>query len=55
MHQMLANYQFYPMGGAGYLRLLVFRGDGRVEVRTYSPLLEVELVDPDQRFELALD
>ncbi|HJK94397.1 MAG TPA: metallophosphoesterase [Polyangiaceae bacterium LLY-WYZ-15_(1-7)] len=55
VHQMLANYQFYPMGGAGYLRLLVFRGDGRVEVRTYSPLLEVELVDPDQRFELALD
>jgi hypothetical protein len=52
--QLLANYQGYEMGGAGYLRILTFFGD-RIEVRTYSPWLDAEFEDADNRFVLPRD
>jgi hypothetical protein len=55
-HQMLSNYQMRQMGGEGYLRLLEFLPDGRtVRVRSYSPVYEKFLLDPDQHFEFHLD
>lgn len=51
VHQMLVNYQFLsPFGGNGYLRLLVVNPDGRVDVKSYSPLYNNFLSDPDQEF-----
>ena len=48
-HQILSNYQMRQLGGEGYLRLLEFLPDGRtVRVRTYSPVYEKFLLDPDQ-------
>lgn len=39
VHQMLANYQMQgPLGGNGYLRLLIVNPDGTVEVKSYSPV-----------------
>ena len=56
VHQMLANYQMREVGGEGYLRLLELLPDGRtMHVRTYSPLLDRYLVDPDQQFTIELD
>ena len=55
-HQMLANYQMRELGGEGYLRLLEFRPDGKtVVVKTYSPLYESWLLEPDQQFRFELD
>jgi len=45
VYEMLSNYQDYPKGGDGWLRIIKFLpggGDGgldRIEVRTYSPTL----------------
>ena len=56
VHQMLANYQFRTLGGEGYLRLLEFRPDGKtVQVKTYSPLYDNYLIEPDQQFTFQLD
>ncbi|WAS91607.1 metallophosphoesterase [Nannocystis punicea] len=56
VHQMLANYQMREVGGEGYLRLLELLPDGRtMHVRTYSPLLDRYLVEPDQQFTIELD
>jgi 3',5'-cyclic AMP phosphodiesterase CpdA len=56
VHQILANYQMRELGGEGYLRLLEFRPDGRtVRVKSYSPLHDRYLLDPDQHFGLELD
>ena len=53
VHQLLANYQFLPEGGNGYLRLLEFMPDGEtVHVRTYSPRLDSMLTAADQDFVL---
>jgi hypothetical protein len=52
--QLLANYQGYEMAGGGYLRILTFFGD-RIEVRTYSPWLDAEYEDADNRFVLPRD
>lgn len=55
-HQMLANFQMRELGGEGYLRLLEFRPDGKtVVVKTYSPLYESWLLEPDQQFRFELD
>lgn len=48
--QVLANYQFLPSGGQGYMRLLEFKADGSIQVRTYSPSLDLHDRDPDQEF-----
>ncbi|HVU49242.1 MAG TPA: metallophosphoesterase [Polyangia bacterium] len=53
VHQLLANYQMGPLGGAGYLRLMQFSpGQRRVRVRTYSPYLDRFKTDPDNDFTL---
>ncbi len=54
-HQLLANYQMRELGGEGYLRLLEFQLGGRVQVKTYSPLYDGYLLEPDQQFTFELD
>lgn len=53
--QVLANYQMKSNGGDGYLRLLEFYPDGRIEVSTYSPYLWANLTDPANQFVLDAD
>lgn len=54
-HQMLANFQMRQLGGKAYLRLLEFLPDGKtVRVKSYSPLYDSYLLEPDQNFELEL-
>lgn len=56
VHQILANYQFRPLGGEGYLRLLEFLPDRRtVRVKTYSPLYDKYLTEADQQFVVTID
>ena len=56
VHQILSNYQFRPLGGEGYLRLMEFAPDGRtVRVRTYSALYDRDLLDVDQNFTLEIE
>ena len=53
VHQILANYQTGPLGGAGYLRLMeFFPAHRQVKVRTYSPYLDRFKTDPDNEFSL---
>jgi hypothetical protein len=55
-HQILQNYQMRRLGGESYLRLLEFLPDKRtVRVRTYSPLYDKYMLEPDQQFSLAMD
>ena len=51
VHQILANYQTGQEGGASYLRLMTFTPDA-IRVRTYSPWLDREMDDRDNRFDL---
>lgn len=61
VHQILANYQREVVpsrgyGGGGYMRLLQFLPDQKtVRVRSYSPLYDLWLSEPDQRFDLTWD
>lgn len=56
VHQILANYQFRTLGGEAYLRLMEFLPDGRtVRVKTYSPLHDRYLTDPDQQFTFVIE
>jgi hypothetical protein len=56
VYEMLANYQDYPEGGEGWLRLVRFvpgggSGDSdRIEVRTYSPSLDEYQTDSSSEF-----
>jgi hypothetical protein len=53
VNQVLADYQAYPQGGGGYLRIMRFRPSlNRVEVTTYSPYLNAYLTDQENRFTL---
>ena len=54
-HQILANYQMRELGGEGYLRLMIFRNDGTVDVHSYSTLYDRQLEQADQRFSFRLD
>lgn len=55
VHQLLANYQHQPLGGAGFLRVMTFSADGaRVDVRTYSPYLDEHRRSADDEFSLEL-
>lgn len=51
VHQLMADFQSWPQGGAGYMPVLTFHGD-RIEVETYSPYLDKNLTEP--RFEFTL-
>jgi len=53
-HQMLSNFQMRKLGGEAYMRLLEFRPDGTVQVKSYSPLYDDFLDAPDQLFEIQL-
>ena len=55
VHQILADFQSYPHGGDGYLRLMEFLPDGKtVQVKTYSTLLDKYITDDTQQFTLDL-
>lgn len=55
VHQLLANFQFETLGGAGFLRVMTFSADGRrVDVRTYSPYLDEHRTSPEHEFSLEL-
>lgn len=41
VYEMMINYQFDTGGGDGHLALIEFRDDGLIEVRAYSPYLDV--------------
>lgn len=56
VHQMLANYQFLsPLGGNGFLRLLVVNPNGTVEVKSYSPVYNQFRSEADQAFEFQFE
>ena len=56
VHQLLQNFQMRTLGGEGYLRLFEFRPDGRtLVVKTYSPLHDAYLLEPDQQHVLEID
>ena len=56
VYELLANYQDYPNGGDGWLRLVRFvpgggsGGQDRIEVRTYSPSLGAFQTDDRSQF-----
>lgn len=53
--QMLSNYQFMEHGGAGYLRILVFRPSAsQLDVFTYSPWFDRRLEDADNQFSVPM-
>jgi hypothetical protein len=55
VQQMLVNYQTRPLGGEGYLRLVEVLPDGKtVHARSYSPLYDRYLTQPDQQFTFEL-
>jgi len=54
VHQLLANYQTRFEGGEGYMRLLEFRPDGQLKVRSFSPSVKMCKVADDQQFTLTL-
>jgi predicted MPP superfamily phosphohydrolase len=54
VHQLLANYQMKPEGGAGYMRLIEICPDDTIVVRSFSPSeMRVKTAD-DQQFKLSL-
>ncbi len=56
VHQVVANYQFRPNGGDGWLRIMTFHPqENRIEVRTYSPTLDQWDEDNENRFDLQYD
>ena len=55
VHEIVFNSQQQPNGGNGYLRLMEFLDNGStVQVRTYSPTLDVWLTDDRNEFQIEL-
>jgi hypothetical protein len=53
VHQVLADYQLYALGGGGFLRVMqFFPSDRAVHIRTYSPLSNEFKADPENDFVL---
>jgi hypothetical protein len=53
IHVLMSDYQEYPSGGNGYLRIMRFSpADDRIYVRTYSPYMHEYLSDIQNQFEL---
>ena len=51
VNQILSDYQSYPSGGSGYLRLIrISPSLNRVSVSTYSPFLDASLTDDHNQF-----
>jgi hypothetical protein len=56
VQQMLVDYQTRTLGGEGYLRILEFLPDGKtVHAKSYSPLYDRYLTDPDNQFAFTID
>ena len=54
--EMLADYQGYPNGGDGWLRMLTFDvGAGEILASTYSPSLDQYETDANSQFVLSVD
>ncbi|HEX7501100.1 MAG TPA: metallophosphoesterase, partial [Polyangia bacterium] len=54
VYQLLADFQNEELGGGGYLRIMTFRPDGVVSVRTYSPHYRQYRTELENEFELSL-
>lgn len=54
VHQLFANYQTEARGGDGFLRIVRFIGNRRIEVQTYSPALDQFRTDEENQFVLEL-
>ena len=60
VYEMLSDYQDYPDGGQGWLRIIEFVPDGgtgnldRIWVRTYSPVLDRYQTDANSQFQFDL-
>jgi len=53
---LLANYQAYSNGGNGYLRIMTFYpATNRIQVKTYSPYVNLYETDADSQFNLTYD
>src|SRR3954471_1529742 len=51
VNQILADYQSFPLGGGGYLRIMKISPSlNRVSVTTYSPYLDTYKTDPNNQF-----
>jgi hypothetical protein len=56
LHTLLANYQDYPNGGNGFLRILHFSPEeNEIQVKTYSPWLNQYETDSNSQFVLSYD
>ena len=56
VHQLMANYQFDPKGGNGYLRVMKFvPKEDKIHVTTYSPYLNKNMTDANNQFVLEYD
>lgn len=56
IHTLLADYQDYPNGGNGWLRIMEFcQTTNEIKVKTYSPYLNQYQIDPDSEFTLFYD
>lgn len=54
--EMMADYQDYPNGGSGYLRLLRFDpANQQIQVRSFSPTLDQYMTDADSEFTFSID
>jgi len=56
VHTLLADYQDYPSGGNGYLRILEFSpANDEISITTYSPWLDEYETDASSEFVLSYD
>lgn len=54
VHQMLVNFQMKPNSGNGWLRLMEFTPQHKVEIYDYSPVLDQTNLGKQNRFALSL-
>jgi len=56
IHTVLADYQDYPHGGNGWLRIMeIYPATNEINVKTYSPYLNQYQTDADSEFTLTYD
>ena len=56
IYQLLSDYQNFPQGGSGYLRIMTFEPQkDNIRVKSYSPYLDRYLTDKDNQFDLFFD
>lgn len=53
VYQLLSDYQGFPNGGNGYLRIMKFvPSESTIQVKTYSPYLDRYLSSPSSQFDI---